>query len=84
MNPSPKMAKFVLTTWAACLARQNPVSTKREPGLHEDHEDRADDHPQQVQVPAEYDHGIGLHRRETDRERLHPLPPEDWAKVVRA
>ena len=25
------MAKFVLTTWAACLARQNPVSTRANP-----------------------------------------------------
>ena len=25
------MAKFVLTTWAACLARQNPVSTRAKP-----------------------------------------------------
>ncbi len=31
MNPSPKMAKFVLTTWAACFARQNPVSTRANP-----------------------------------------------------
>src|SRR5680860_504963 len=31
MKPSPKMAKFVLTTWAACLARQKPVSTKAKP-----------------------------------------------------
>jgi hypothetical protein len=30
-NPSPKMAKFVDTTWAACLARQNPVSTRAKP-----------------------------------------------------
>ena len=25
------MAKFVDTTWAACLARQNPVSTRAKP-----------------------------------------------------
>ena len=25
------MAKFVLTTWAACLARQKPVSTRAKP-----------------------------------------------------
>ena len=31
MNPSPKMAKLVLTTCAACLARQNPVSTRAKP-----------------------------------------------------
>ena len=31
MKPRPKMAKFVLTTWAACLARQNPVSTSANP-----------------------------------------------------
>ena len=31
MKPSPKMAKFVLTTWAACLARQKPVSTRAKP-----------------------------------------------------
>ena len=30
-NPSPKMAKFVLTTCAACFARQNPVSTSAKP-----------------------------------------------------
>ena len=30
-NPRPKMAKFVLTTWAACLARQKPVSTRANP-----------------------------------------------------
>jgi hypothetical protein len=30
-NPRPKMAKLVLTTWAACLARQNPVSTSAKP-----------------------------------------------------
>ena len=31
MKPRPKMAKFVLTTWAACLARQKPVSTRANP-----------------------------------------------------
>ena len=31
MKPSPKMAKFVLTTCAACLARQKPVSTSAKP-----------------------------------------------------
>ena len=31
MKPSPKMAKFVLTTWAACFARQKPVSTSANP-----------------------------------------------------
>ena len=31
MKPSPKMAKFVLTTWAACLDRQKPVSTRANP-----------------------------------------------------
>ena len=31
MNPRPKMAKFVLTTCAACLARQKPVSTSANP-----------------------------------------------------
>ena len=31
MKPRPKMAKFVLTTWAACLARQKPVSTRAKP-----------------------------------------------------
>ena len=30
-NPSPKMAKFVLTTCAACFARQKPVSTSANP-----------------------------------------------------
>ena len=30
-NPMPKMAKFVDTTWAACLARQKPVSTRAKP-----------------------------------------------------
>ena len=25
------MAKFVLTTWEACLARQKPVSTRAKP-----------------------------------------------------
>ena len=30
-KPRPKMAKFVLTTWAACLARQKPVSTSAKP-----------------------------------------------------
>ena len=30
-NPSPKTAKFVLTTWAACFALQNPVSTSAKP-----------------------------------------------------
>lgn len=30
-NPSPKIAKFVLTTWAACFARQKPVSTRAKP-----------------------------------------------------
>ena len=31
MKPRPKMAKFVLTTCAACFARQNPVSTRAKP-----------------------------------------------------
>ena len=31
MKPRPKMAKFVLTTCAACLARQKPVSTSANP-----------------------------------------------------
>ncbi len=31
MKPRPKMAKFVLTTCAACLARQKPVSTRANP-----------------------------------------------------
>ncbi len=30
-NPSPKTAKFELTTWAACFARQKPVSTSAKP-----------------------------------------------------
>ena len=30
-KPRPKMAKFVETTWAACLARQKPVSTRANP-----------------------------------------------------
>ena len=30
-KPRPKMAKLVLTTWAACLARQKPVSTSAKP-----------------------------------------------------
>ena len=31
MKPRPKMAKLVLTTWAACFARQKPVSTSAKP-----------------------------------------------------
>ena len=31
MNPRPNTAKFVLNTCAACLARQNPVSTIANP-----------------------------------------------------
>lgn len=30
-KPRPNTAKLVLTTWAACLARQNPVSTMANP-----------------------------------------------------
>src|SRR5205814_2038919 len=30
-KPRPKMAKFVDTTWAACFARQKPVSTSAKP-----------------------------------------------------
>ena len=30
-NPRPNTAKFVLTTCAACFARQNPVSTSAKP-----------------------------------------------------
>ena len=30
-KPSPKMAKFVLNTCAACFARQKPVSTSAKP-----------------------------------------------------
>ena len=30
-KPKPKIAKFVLTTWAACFARQKPVSTSAKP-----------------------------------------------------
>ena len=47
------MAKFVDTTWAACLARQKPVSTSAKPGLHEDDEHGADHDPQQVHLRAE-------------------------------
>ena len=31
INARPKMAKLVPTTWAACLARQKPVSTSAKP-----------------------------------------------------
>ena len=31
MNPRPKTAKLVATTWAACFARQKPVSTRANP-----------------------------------------------------
>ena len=54
------MAKFVLTTWAACFARQKPVSTRAKPGLHEDDEHGADDDPQQVRLDPEVGHR--LHR----------------------
>ena len=47
------MAKFVLTTCAACLARQKPVSTRAKPGLHEDDQDGADHDPEQVELLAE-------------------------------
>ena len=30
-KPRPKIVKFVMTTWAACFARQKPVSTSAKP-----------------------------------------------------
>ena len=42
------MAKFVLITWSAFFVWQKPVSTRAKPGLHEDHQNRTDDDPQQV------------------------------------
>ena len=60
MNPRPKMAKFVLTTWAACLARQKPVSTSANPACMKMTRMRADDHPQHVEAAA--DEADGLHR----------------------
>ena len=76
MNPRPKMAKFVLTTWAACFARQNPVSTSANPACMKITRTAPMITHNRFRCPPSSDHGIGLHRRETDRERLHPLPPE--------
>ena len=69
MNPRPKMAKFVLTTWAACLARQKPVSTSAKPACMKITRTAPMTTHSRLTLPAERDHGIGLHRRETDRER---------------
>ena len=54
------MAKFVLTTWAACLARQKPVSTSANPACMKIDEDGPDHHPQHVEAAA--DEADGLHR----------------------
>ena len=75
MKPRPKIGEVGAHHVSRVLGPTEARFHQREPSLHEDHEDRADDHPQQVQLPAERDHGIGLHRRETDRKKLHPLPP---------
>ena len=53
------MAKFVLTTWAACLARQKPVSTSANPACMK-MTDRADDHPQHVEAPGQRGHRVGI------------------------
>ncbi len=53
-KPKPKIAKFVLTTWAACFARQKPGLDEREARLHEDDEHRADHDPEQVDVDRGY------------------------------
>ena len=86
MNPRPKMAKFVLTTCAACFARQKPVSTSAKPGLHEDHQDRPDDHPQHVEAAA--DEADRLHRvlflgeRDATGEERHERRPCQAAERV--
>ena len=50
MKPSPKMAKFVLTTCGRVLGPAEAGLHEGEPRLHEDHEDRPDDHPQHVEA----------------------------------
>ncbi len=44
---------------------------EREAGLHEDHQDGADDHPQHVDLSTECSDWVVLHRDEARRERQH-------------
>ena len=53
-----------------------------EPRLHEDDQDRADHHPQHVDLPAEGGHRIdvGLRWGEAEQKTVHELPPHDsWS-----
>ena len=54
------MAKFVDTTWAACFARQKPVSTSAKPACMNITSAGPDDDPQQVDLLTEHHDGVGL------------------------
>ncbi len=54
------MAKFVLTTWAACLARQKPVSTRAKPACMKITRIGAEDDPEQVELLAQRGDGVSL------------------------
>ena len=58
-KPKPKIAKFVLTTWDACFARQNPVSTSAKPAC----------------MKMTSTAPITTHSKLTDRPRLSALAP---------
>ena len=76
------MAKFVLTTWAACLARQKPVSTRAKPACMKITSTAPMTTHSMLSLPAEGGHRIdvGLRRGEAEQETVHELPPHDsWS-----
>ena len=76
MKPSPKMAKFVLTTWAACLARQKPVSTSANPACMKiTRTAPMTTHSMLICPPSATTSSACVEQRDADRDSLHPLPP---------
>ncbi len=61
------------------LGTTEPRLDEGEAGLHEDHQDRPDDDPQHVDLPAEGGHRIdlGLPWGKAEQETVHELPPHD-------
>ena len=74
-KPRPKMAKFVLTTWAACLARQKPVSTRANPACMKMTRIAPITTHSMLIWPAEGHHLLGLGDQHRYAQQFHLLPP---------
>ncbi len=70
------MAKFVLTTWAACLARQKPVSTRANPACMKITRIAPMTTHSMLSWPAEGNDLLGL-GDQRDTRHVHPLPPTE-------